>query len=227
MSKKLFLSTLMTILVTIVSFSAFAQENAQVYVVHGIPGADIGAAASLPVDVSVSGTCAIKNFKFGDIAGPVALPAGKITVQISLASAANPCGGAVAIGPATFKLDANENATIIAYLKADGTPSARKYTNDASKTSGGRARITVHHTAAAPGVDVTIAPKVQYNQMRNGERFTVESNEGTAQVSIAPAGSQTPVFGPIGLQIDKSTRYLVYAVGSVAKNTFTLLVKTY
>ena len=206
----------------------FAQAGSgSVYVVHGIPGEDVGAARDLPVDVSVNGACALKNFKFGDIVGPVSLPAGTLTVSISLANSSNPCGGAVAIGPAKIQLKTGENATIIASLTADGKPTARKFTNDLSRAYGGRAKVAVHHTAAAPRVDVKIDPKSQTNSFRNSEKFVVEADAGVAQVSIAPAGSSAPVFGPISLTLTKDTGYLVYAVGSVAKNTFTLLVKTY
>ena len=39
--------------------------------------------------------------------------------------------------------------------------------------------------------------------------------------------SRRTFFGPISLTLTKGTGYLVYAAGSVANNTFTLLVKTY
>jgi hypothetical protein len=218
----------LTLAMLVLTAPLFAQAGTgSVYVVHGIPGQDVGAARDLPVDVSVNGACALKNFKFGDIVGPVNLPAGTLTVSISLANASNPCGGTVAIGPAKIQLKNGENATIIASLTADGKPTARKFTNDLSKPYGGRARVAVHHTAAAPRVDVTIDPKSQTNSFRNSEKFVIEADAGTPQVSIAPAGSDTAVFGPISFTLNKGTGYLVYAVGSVANNTFTLLVKTY
>ena len=226
MKMKKLSSLAVALLLALTAFAA-AEDNASVYVVHGIPGADIGTAPPLPVDISVNGACALTDFKFGDIAGPVSLPAGNATVRIYLANKGNPCSGAIAIGPASFTFEAGENATLIASLMADGKPTARKYRNDDSRTLGGRARITVHHTAAAPAVDVAIDPKTTVNQFKNGERFTIEAPETTAQVSISPAGSDAPAFGPISLDLSGNTRYLVYAVGSVANNTFTLLLKTY
>jgi hypothetical protein len=219
---------LLFIALGIVSISPLvAAQNASVYVVHGIPGADLGAAATLPVDVSVNGTCALKNFQFGQIIGPVSLPPGKAVVKISLTGNNGDCSGATAIGPASFNLKPGESATIIAYLTASGQPTARKFTNDDSRTNGGRGRISVHHTAAAPLVDVNISPKARINQVRNSERFTFEAAQGTAQVSISATGSSDPVFGPISFEITKNARYLVFAVGSVANNTLTLLSKSY
>lgn len=219
---------LLFIALGIVSISPLvAAQNASVYVVHGIPGADLGAGATLPVDVSVNGSCALKNFQFGQIIGPVSLPPGKAVVKISLSGNNGDCAGQTAIGPASFNLKPGESATIIAYLTASGEPTVRKFTNDDSRTVGGRGRITVHHTAAAPLVDVNISPKAKINQVRNSERFTIEAAQGTAQVSIAAAGSSDPVFGPVSFEITKNVRYLIFAVGSVANNTFTLLTKSY
>ncbi|HSE41217.1 MAG TPA: DUF4397 domain-containing protein, partial [Acidobacteriota bacterium] len=174
-----------------------------------------------------NGSCALKNFQFGQIIGPISLPPGKAVVKISLAGNGSACDGTTAIGPASFNIEPGENATIIAYLTASAQPTARKFTNDESRTLGGRARLTVHHTAAAPIVDVTISPKGKINSVRNTEKFTLEAPQGTAQVSISAAGSSTAAFGPISFDIEKNTRYLVFAVGSLTNNTFTLLTKTY
>jgi hypothetical protein len=83
-------------------------------------------------------------------------------------------------------------------------PTARKFTNDDSRTIGGRSRITVHHTAAAPLVDVNVSPKARVNQVRNSERFTFEAAQGTAQVSIAAAGSSDLSLDPFHLKSQRT-----------------------
>ena len=42
-----------------------APGTATVYVLHGIPGEDLGLDPELPVDVSVNGACALPGFTFG------------------------------------------------------------------------------------------------------------------------------------------------------------------
>jgi hypothetical protein len=44
-------------------------------------------------------------------------------------------------------------------------------------------------------------------------------------VSIAPAGTGMPVFGPAAVELMPFTAYLVYAVGSVDTGSFTLLIQ--
>lgn len=221
------LFTLTIFIAMLLGNSVFAEGTANVFIVHGIPGNDLGLNKALPVDISVDGSCAITNFKFGDIAGPVELPAGKRTIAISLRDKVNPCGGTVAIGPANIKFSEGENATIIAYLKNNGTPSARKYTNDTSSALGGRARVAIHHTANAAAVDVAISDKLFLNRFRNGEKFAAEIPNGEQSVTLYAAGTDTAAFGPVTLDLDKKTGYLIYAVGTVESGTFTVLLIAY
>jgi len=52
--------------------SAFAANNAYLYVVHGIPGRDISDSLNpgLPVDILVDGECAVRGLTFGNTNGP-------------------------------------------------------------------------------------------------------------------------------------------------------------
>ena len=72
--------------------AAAQSQPARVVVVHGIPGGAVGAAADLPVDVSVNGACALPNFRYRQIVGPLHLPAGTISVAIHPANPSRPCG---------------------------------------------------------------------------------------------------------------------------------------
>jgi len=210
-----------------------AQVPASVYVVHGIPGADVGLPAGAPVDVSVNGACFLPGFSFGRIEGPVSLPAGDYTVAISPANAGAPCSNPAVIGPVTVPLGAGEDATLIAHLTDTGVPTASKFRNDLSATGRGRSRVLVHHAAAAPGVDVTVsrnfrnpvAPSLTVPDFANGDQAVAPVKAGQWQVAIAPAGTAAPVFGPAGLGLHPFSAYLVYAVGSVSSGSFTLLVK--
>jgi hypothetical protein len=70
---------------------AQAAGNAKVYVVHGIPGRDLGLQPSLPVDVSVNGACALTRFKYTDTVGPIELPAGSYNVTVCRWRECNDC----------------------------------------------------------------------------------------------------------------------------------------
>ena len=197
-----------------------AFADATVYVVHGIP--------DVPVDVAVDGGCALENFMFGDQAGPLMLPAGDHQITISLADEMNPCGGDVVLDVTVPFMD-DENVTVIAYLDEGGAPTAGKFDNDFSRTDPGMARIILHHPAAAPMVDVAVNRDMEamfsaaIEDFENGDQVVTSLRPGEWYVWLAPAGSDTPVFGPEMVKFKPFMAYRVFAVGSITAGNFQLL----
>ncbi|HSG58552.1 MAG TPA: DUF4397 domain-containing protein [Woeseiaceae bacterium] len=218
-----------TLLTTTLENAAPAPASA--FVVHGIPGSDLGLDPALPVDVSVNGACALPGFTFGEIAGPLDLPAGSYDIAIGLANAAAPCSEAPVIEANGLELTGGKSYSIVAHLDEAGTPTATAFMNN---TWGNRffAGVNVFHTAAAPRVDV----KLQRENVKRWVRFLRDIGNGEAasrnvfvgrwEASIRPAGSRDTVFGPVTLDLAGDTIYLVYAVGSLSTGSFTLLTAT-
>jgi hypothetical protein len=211
-----------------------AGRKAKVYVIHGIPGQDLGLDAALPVDILVNDAiCLLKGFEFGKIKGPVSLDGGTYNFKISPANADAPCSNAAVI-TADVPFTAGENATVIAHLTEAGAPTASKFINDVSEGARMRARLTVRHTAAAPAVDLGVA--IPVGDLTLGTKIAGLANPEqvgpvnifpyTYEVTLYPAGSDTAVFGPVSLRLRSRTAYFVYAVGSLANNTFTLITHT-
>ncbi len=201
----------------------FQLDDATVYVIHGINGADLGADSALPVDVSVNGACVLTGFEFKDIAGPLTLPAGEYDIQVRLA-ADDPCTGPLAIDVMGLPLNAGENTTIIAHLDAAGAPTASKFNNDVSAPSANRnGRLAVHHTAAAPSVDVTLEYGksdlqliATIEDLANGEQAgPFELRGGMYVATIFPAGGDDAVLGPATLGLKPRRLTNVFAVGSL------------
>jgi hypothetical protein len=205
-------------------------HESMVYVVHGIPGEDLGLDPALPVDVSVNGACALEGFAFGDIVGPIALPADMYDIAISPANEDEPCGSDPVI-EASVELMGGVNYSIVAYLDDDGSPTAGLFENDLTPTGRGKARLIVQHTANAPTVDLSVrrdgpeSPGLDIYDFMNGDQAAAEVRPGEWYVSIAPAGSGMPVFGPVAVELSPYSAYLVYAVGSVDTGSFTLLLE--
>jgi hypothetical protein len=213
------------------SATATADSNPDVWVIHGIPGQDAGSKDPLlPVDVAVNKKCVLAGFKFRQIAGPLSLPPGDYTIEISLANKEKPCSNP-AIITAKVKLGADDNVAIIANLDAAGKPTANKFDLDLSRPSAWKSRLILHHTAAAPAVDVGLKrygfwfPKsLEFKNVKNGAQADVDVLLGLWRLSIAPAGSKTPVLGPVYGIIPPGFVFSIFVVGSVKNETLTLIL---
>jgi uncharacterized surface protein with fasciclin (FAS1) repeats len=202
---------------------------ATVYVVHGIPGQDLGADPALPVDVSVNGDCALPGFSFGQIAGPLSLPAGDYEIAISVANSGAPCSNTPVIGPVTVPFADGENISIVAHLTEQGAPTASKFANDVSAIRN-RARLVARHVAAAPAVDIRLfrLSDQKESQLRvfknvtNGQEAQTELNAGRLKIGIFVAGTRDEVL-EVRQRLEKRKLYLEYVVGSPANGTLQLL----
>ena len=210
------------------------SPNALVYVIHGIAGQDLGLAPDLPVDVAVDDGCVLEGFTYGQVAGPLELPAGTYKIDISLADSSNPCGNPPVI-QADVPFDAGETAIVIAHLLEDGTPTATKFliNDSAGKYCKNSCNPTVflHHTAAAPEVDIELqrsfgclAGRRKLKNVANGEQGKYKLLSGDWTISLFPAGFSDRVLGPIKLKVKPCKSYFVFASGSLDKDSLTLLI---
>lgn len=196
---------------------AFAADEAQLSVLHGVPG--------LTVDVYVNGELTLDDFEPGDLAGPLPLPAGTYTVAITAADAMD--DSAPAIGPVDLPLEANKNYTAVAHLAADGTPTATLFTNDISTTAAGEGRLTVRHVAAAPAVDVLAGGTAVISGLENPDESVLDLAAGTVSASVVAAGTTEPaVLGPTDVAITEGVNTIVYAWGSLTDDTMAIAAQT-
>jgi len=215
--RRLTLSTLVAIMVVALAPAATAQTSGgQVTVIHGIPG--------LTVDVFVNGDATLEGFEPGDVAGPLDLPAGDYDLDI--APAGSGIGAAVLSG--TASVTDGLNASIIAHLTEDGDPTISIFVNDTSEIAGGESRLVVRHTAAAPEVDILLADGTElFPGVSNPQEGQVDVPAGAYDVEIAPAGAGVDgsVFSAPGVELPEGTARIVFATGSLADDTFGLVVQ--
>ncbi|WP_027341591.1 DUF4397 domain-containing protein [Hamadaea tsunoensis] len=193
---------------TAASSAHAAAVTSQVYVVHGIP--------ATPVDVYVNGKKTLSNFKPGDVAGPLTLPAG--SYDLALTKPGEPIAGAIlkADGAA---IPGGKSISIVAHLDASGTPKITPFVNDTSMVAAGKARLIVRHTAAAPAVDVRAGGKPVFTGLTNPNEAKADVAAGTVSADVVLAGTTTVVLGPKDLMLKEGTVTIVYATGSAeAKN---------
>jgi hypothetical protein len=208
--------TLIAALVILVATgTASAQEaQADATIVHGIPG--------VPVDVYIDDELALEGFEFGSITESLPLDPGDHDIAV------RPAGdqGAEPILDGTAAVEEGTSTSIVAYLDENGEPALGVFANDASLIPAGDARLTVRHAAAAPMVDILVDGEPVLVALSNGDEQTTDIGEGTYSTSFAPAGSTSPILGPVELTLVAGGSSIVYTVGSADDESLELLVQS-
>lgn len=209
---------LMTILVAVLlavpllALPAVAADgDAELSVVHGIPG--------LAVDVYANGDAVLEDWTFGNVAGPLPLPAGDYLIEI-YGAGADTSGDPALSG--TVVLPPGGNVTAVAYLagdgSGDGTASLAAFNNDTTLTNVGQGRVTARHLANAPAVDILAGGAVLFGNVSNGQSGAADVPPGTYGVSINAAGTPNQVFpasGTADIGVSTNTSVIAYAIGDI------------
>ena len=218
--RKLKIGLVVSIMAGLLAVGGVASAQAsggQVSVIHGIPG--------LTVDVYVNGELTLEDFNPGDVAGPLALPAGSYDLAITAAD--DDIANAVLTG--TADVTDGLNASIIANLQEDGTPTINIFVNDTSAIAAGNSRLVVRHTAAAPTVDILLADGTElFTGVSNPQEGQADVPAGSYDVEIAPTGAGVAgsVFSAPGVNLPEGTSVIVYATGDIGAGSFGLVVQT-
>ncbi len=200
-----------------------AADAAELTLVHGIDGSDLGLDPSLPVDIFVERTC-FAGVTFGTIADGISVEPGRSALRISLADANAPCRGTLVASGIVF-VSFGGNTAVVAHLDDSQQITTSQFSTDVVATGSDTGRVVVRHTADAPAVDVLANGGVLFADLVNGNQAKGEVPAATYDVAVAPAGSDEPVFGPVPLAVNGDTTTVVYAVGSVRTGSFTVLVQ--
>jgi Domain of unknown function (DUF4397) len=211
------LSAALAVILGVQAAGVTAQDGTgTVTVVHGVPG--------LTVDVYVNDELTLEGFAPDTVTDPLELPAGDYNIKI-FAAGADPMTESPAIEDDT-SLPAGANASIIAHLAEDGTPTLAVFVNDVSEIAAGEARLVARHTAAAPAVDVLADGSAVFSNLANPNEQMADVPAGPYSVSVAATGTTEPVIGPTDLTLEAGTAYLVYAVGSLEDDSLNVLTQT-
>ena len=213
--------------------SGFAQTaQPSITFVHGIPGHDVASTLlpSLPVDLAIDGTCIKFAVDFGSVSGPFPLVSGTHSVAVSPANTLAPCGTAPIL-TANVSLPNNGQIALVAQESAGGPTLGQYGLAQGLAVPAGQTRYLVIHAANAPAVDVKLASSNQaaQRQFKNLQPGQSASNTtisfGGFQVYVYPAGTTTPVAGPVGVSGAGRSVVALFVVGSAANGTVTVIRK--
>jgi hypothetical protein len=192
-----------------------AQDAATITLLHGIPG--------VTVDVAVDGTVVVPGFA-PEATQDLSAFAGQTLTNVEVRLAGT---DTVAIGPvAEFPVPSSGNWTVLAHLDADGAPTITPFENDTSAAPAGSGRLTVVHAAAAPAVDIVLGDTRPVSNLANGNSQSLDLPAGeVAGAQIAPTGDD-PIADVPTVTVSAGENLIVYAVGSLAEETFTFYTQT-
>lgn len=191
------------------------DHTSMVSILHGVPGAT--------VDVYANGSALLTNFTPGTLTAPQELPEGTYDLKVVAAGAG--ADGAAVIEANDVAVPAGANITVVAHLKADGTPTLTPFVNDTAASEEG-ARLTVRHVAAAPAVDVRAGGSVVVPGLENPDEAKLDLAAGTVAADVVAAGTDTVVLGPADLEIAAGMNTIVYAWGSLDDENLALATQT-
>lgn len=189
--------------IALLAVPAGAQEDARIHLIHGIPG--------VPVDVLVDGSPVIEGFQPGDTEDISAF-AGQTLTNLQVTAEGD--AGTVLIDAGDTDLPASGNFSIIAHWEEGKTPTLGVFPNDTSETAAGEGRLTVRHTADAPGVDILAGGSPVIEGLENPNEEILDLPVGTVSAAVALAGTTDPVIGPADITIAEGENLVVYAVGT-------------
>ncbi len=209
--RKLRLALLSAALVVIPAFGAMGQSSeGEVIVVHGVP--------DLLVDVYVNGDLTLEDFAYGDVAGPLALPAGSYDLEVYAADA-DPAVDDPALSGST-DLPAGAVATIAAYLEEGGSPTLGVFVENNGPVAAGEARVTARHLADFGAVDILANGGPVFEGVTNGQGGDADVPADTYNIQITAAGDAATVAFDADVPLAEGTNTIAYAIGSVADGNF-------
>jgi hypothetical protein len=196
---------------------AFAQdeEMAKVRVGHFSPDAPA-------VDVYANGGAILTDVSFGELSEYLEVPGGTYTIEV-VAAGADPADGAV-IGPVDLDFAAGSMTTVAATNVLESIEA--KVLTDAPVPQDGIAQVRViHYSADAPGVDIALdgGDVVVENLEYPNAAGYLDLPEGEYDLEIRPTGTTDVAFDIDPLMLDGGNSFSVFAIGSLADGTFTVL----
>ena len=191
------------------------EEVAKVRVGHFSPDAPA-------VDVYANGGAILTNVPFGVLSEYLEVPGGTYTIEV-VAAGADPADGAV-IGPVDLDFAAGTMTTVAATNALESIEA--QVLADEPMPQDGIAQVRViHFSADAPGVDIALdgGDVVVENLEYPNAAGYLDLPEGEYDLEIRPTGTTDVAFDIDPLMLDGGNSFSVFAIGSLADGTFTVL----
>ncbi len=196
--------------------AADGHENAKVRVGHFSPDAPA-------VDVYAGEDAILTDVEFGDLSDYLEVPGGTYSIAV-VAAGADPADGAV-IGPVDLDFAAGTMTTVAATNVLESIE-AQVLVDEPNPQDGIAQVRVVHFSADAPAVDIAldggdvVVPNLEYP---NATEAYLDLPEGEYDLEIRAAGTEEVAFDIDPLDLPGGNSFSVFAIGSLADGSFTVL----
>jgi hypothetical protein len=193
---------------------------ANVNIVHGIDGRDLGLARALPVDIAVNGSCVLKGVTFKKSALVELAPA---TYRITVHVADGACSQSPVISQ-NVTIDESPSFSLVASLTQTGTPQLSAFNN--SRELAIPPTVSVRHLASAAPVSVKFSSpdllKSQTKRIRNGKatNLSILTNRFNYTINIFSGKNNRTIAKLTGVE---TKSYSIYNIVGSAKNGFSII----
>jgi hypothetical protein len=212
-----------------------AATKCTYYVVHGLPGQDIGKAADLSVDVAFNNVYVVKALKFGKISAALKLDPGSYAVKVYEAGQ-GPTTGATPLIQATVVLGENEQASVVLHLTKAGKAGLSKFTNDLSKPVTGTGRVVVHALIAGAEMGYWFNnnggqdghPLTLVDWVPAGAKYAMEVGVayGAAHtLEVIESRPNAPTLLQKGITVVSGKVQLLYVIGTAKTSSMAVIAK--
>ena len=201
-----------TLLLLFLSPASAASTNV-ITIIHGLP--------DIKVDVYLDKELILDDVTPNTVSDPIEVEDGLHDIEIRDFQS-----GPSAV-PILSALDIDirdgANLSAIAFLGTNQDFSLSVFENDISNIKEGHARVTVRHAAQAANADVLADGNVLFSELNNRTEGKSEVPVGTYDITIAPTGTTDTVFGPMELELREGNHIIIFAVGSLDNDTFSIV----
>jgi len=248
MKKHLFVYVLILLFLGVSQAAIMAQEasdqasdDASIFLVHGIPGADLGEDPTFPVDIYINGIKKVINVKYGQIKGLFKITPGNTTISVYQAGQ-GPEAGYEPLLEENFNFQKNEMASVVGYLVSEDDVRLAKFDVDLAPAGDpSKNRVVIHNTSAETSLGIILAnkgpelyPSMGATLLEPGDKFAGEIAQkglyGAKKafswiLSAFKEGRIDHPFYSKAFAVKPGQAALIYAVGSDATKTFKILKK--
>ncbi len=189
--------------------AAGSPPTSEVYILQGVPGAD--------VDVRLDGELVRSGVSPKAVIGPLDVARGSHTIGFESA------GWAV-----DSTIDVRQpSEDVVVHLPADpgADPAITVFANPLGAVREGHGRLVVAHTAVVPPADIRAGGEVIFANVANGEFVSAEVPEDVYSVDVVPTGGDQPLFGPVDLEVEAGSLTRVFAIGEPRRGGMDAIVQ--